>query len=211
MPGQSHPISSHSVSGNVSVQEKFTSSEPAPDDIEPPGSPVAIVKSPVLPPANSSLPRDVTLGSRLSVAMPLSGADPKISTVPVPTAPVGNFIESSAGAASYGITRGASGAIEYQIPANASVPAVLLPPDAPLSPVQQAAVDQIIEDFDASLGSESSRNGAVPTTPVSRADWEAQRLTADERYRLLFGDEVHNARTLDAAREGLLAQPSPTP
>jgi hypothetical protein len=83
----------------------------------------------------------------------------------------------------------------YEIDPGVKAPVALAGTGEPLPPPQAAAIEQIGRDFDR----------AVEAGGGTEEAWESARKAADERYRLLFGDEAFNQKTLREAREALEA------
>jgi len=83
--------------------------------------------------------------------------------------------------------------VEYEIPAGMRAPAVLLPEDRPRTPPIQRFLDDVRREFDATI--------AAADDPA--AVWEEARQHADNRYRLLFGDNAYNQKTMQDAIDAL--------
>jgi hypothetical protein len=97
-----------------------------------------------------------------------------------------------------------SGGIEYEIPAGMRAPAAFLPADRPLTPPMERFLDDVRREFDAKI--------AAAEDPATV--WEEAREHADARYRLLFGDEAYNRKTMQDAIEALRSKgalPTPQP
>lgn len=92
--------------------------------------------------------------------------------------------------------------IEYEIPAGMRAPVVFLPEERPLTPPMQRFLDDVRREFDAAI--------AAADNPADV--WEEARQQADDRYRLLFGDEAYNRKTMSEAIEALRSKGAlPTP
>jgi hypothetical protein len=87
----------------------------------------------------------------------------------------------------------ATDGVLYEIDPGIKAPVALAGIEEPLTPQQAAAVEQIAREFDE----------AVVAAGDSAEAWEEARRAADERYRLLFGDEAFNQKTMREAREAL--------
>jgi hypothetical protein len=83
----------------------------------------------------------------------------------------------------------------YEIDPGVKAPVALAGTGEPLPPPQAAAIEQIGQEFDRAVAAGGDTEEA----------WEAARKAADERYRLLFGDEAFNQKTIREAREALEA------
>lgn len=83
--------------------------------------------------------------------------------------------------------------IVYEIEAGMRAPVALLPHDQPMSPQVAAALESIRQDFDK----------AVSSTPDPAAVWEEARERADAEYRMFFGFDAFNQKTMQDAREAL--------
>jgi hypothetical protein len=142
-------------------------------------------------PATQSLARSAT-ASAPPVETPSHGAAAQSSGVSVSQvagAPVGT---SPSGGGSSAVPIATDGII-YEIDPGVKAPVALAGIGEPLTPQKAAAVEQIVREFDQ----------AVEAGGGTEEAWEAARRAADERYRLLFGDEAFNQKTLREAREAL--------
>lgn len=84
---------------------------------------------------------------------------------------------------------------QYVIPPGERAPVVFLPEDRPLTPPMQAFLDNVREEFDATI--------AAADDPAEV--WNQARQRADDRYRLLLGDDAYNRKTMQDAIEALKA------
>lgn len=94
--------------------------------------------------------------------------------------------------------------LEYEIPAGMRAPVVFLPEDRPLTPPMEKFLENVRDEFDATI--------AAADDPATV--WEAARQQADDRYRLLFGDDAYNQKTMRDAIEALKSKnppPAPSP
>lgn len=80
-------------------------------------------------------------------------------------------------------------------------PVVFLPEDRPLTPPMEKFLENVRDEFDAAI--------AAADDPATV--WEAARQRADDRYRLLFGDDAYNRKTMRDAMEALKSKASPEP
>jgi hypothetical protein len=109
--------------------------------------------------------------------------------------------------------------LEVELPPGVQAPAVLVQ-DAPQpsqtqpadqenrapSEGQKAAQQQIANQFAndlAKAAADGTATGTADGTSVDAAAWAAAQQRADEHYRLLFGDDAYNQKTIQAAREAL--------
>jgi hypothetical protein len=81
----------------------------------------------------------------------------------------------------------------FEVDPGVPIPAVLasVAPEAGLSEEQMALSRQIATEF--------ARK--VDSSPDPSTAWPAERVRADERFRLLFGEDLYRQQTLKAARE----------
>jgi len=86
---------------------------------------------------------------------------------------------------------------KIDVPFGAKVPAVVLDNAQERPAPQQAALAEILADFSEDVA------GITPNSPDATRIWEQARVRADERYRILYGDEAFNALTMQAAIEAL--------
>jgi len=84
---------------------------------------------------------------------------------------------------------------QYVIPSGERAPVVFLPEDRTLTPPMQAFLDNVREEFDATI--------AAADDPAEV--WNQARQLADDRYRLLLGDDAYNRKTMQDAIEALKA------
>lgn len=81
------------------------------------------------------------------------------------------------------------------VPAGARVPIAALDPIENRPPPQRAALERILDDFQNEV--------AGATGAESGPAWEQARRRADERYRILYGNDAYNQLTMQAALEAL--------
>jgi hypothetical protein len=145
-----------------------------------------------------------------SLARPTTASAPAPSVPPVESPSYGNAPQSSgaspskvvgapvadtpAGGGSSAVPLATDGII-YEIDSGVKAPVALAGTGEPLPPPQAAAIEQIGQEFDRAVAAGGDTEEA----------WEAARKAADERYRLLFGDEAFNQKTIREAREALEA------
>lgn len=81
----------------------------------------------------------------------------------------------------------------FEVDPGIPIPASLtsIPPEIGLSELQMALSQQIATEF--------ARK--VDSSPDPSAAWPAERARADERFRLLFGDDLYRAQSVKVARE----------
>jgi hypothetical protein len=93
------------------------------------------------------------------------------------------------------------GGVTLEVPTGARVPIAAMEGGGELTPQQQVAVDEILQDFKKEIVElqTAGEGGAASANDA----WEAARKRADERYRILFGDAAYNAMQIQAAREAL--------
>lgn len=89
------------------------------------------------------------------------------------------------------------------------MPAALLPPDSVLSAGQSAALEKIADDFNAEVNKALS-NPNASDAQVAEV-WDTATQTADDRYRLLYGDAAYMDKTMAAQLEAMGKIPSSTP
>lgn len=94
----------------------------------------------------------------------------------------------------------ANAAMQYEIPAGMRAPVVFLPEDRPLTPPMERFLQNVRDEFDAVI--------AAADNPADV--WEAARQRADDRYRLLLGDEAYNDKTMRDAIEALRSKQAPS-
>ncbi len=101
------------------------------------------------------------------------------------------------------IFRGLAGSSDVVLEIDRGVqrPVALLENKQSLSPEQANAKDRIAEEF-AEKVSEAARNRAGDAPPVDQV-WLEEQARANERYRLIFGDDAYNLDTVRAAQEAL--------
>jgi hypothetical protein len=93
-----------------------------------------------------------------------------------------------------------------------SLPASFIDAGDGASPAQVAALDRIADDFEREITSippadPSPANGTPnSSTPRRPADWNTASRAANERYRQIFGVELYNAWTSQAAKDALEAR-----
>jgi len=135
-------------------------------------------------------------------ASPSSASDSSARSRPSDASSVSSV--SHGGATGAPLTAAPAEEIQYEIPAGMRAPAVMLPDDRPLTPPIQAFLDDVRREFDAKV--------AAAEDPA--AVWEEARQHADARYRLLFGDQAYNQKTMQDAIEALRSKgalPTPPP
>ena len=87
-------------------------------------------------------------------------------------------------------------AADLVVPPGARVPAILMDAGSPQDGVPiNNIISGIIDEFVETI------NEAKRTNQNMQEAWEEARQTADERYRLFFGDDAYNGATLEAAIE----------
>jgi len=87
-------------------------------------------------------------------------------------------------------------AADLVVPTGARVPAILMDAGSPQDGVPiNSIISGIIDEFVETI------NEAQRTNQNMQEAWEEARQTADERYRLFFGDDAYNGATLEAAIE----------
>jgi len=87
-------------------------------------------------------------------------------------------------------------AADLVVPPGARVPAILMDAGSPQDGVPiNSIISGIIDEFVETI------NEAQRTNQNMQEAWEEARQTADERYRLFFGDDAYNGATLEAAIE----------
>jgi hypothetical protein len=91
--------------------------------------------------------------------------------------------------------------IDVTLPAGARLPAALLESDQPLSSSQAAALDAVAGDFLREVTSPSASQSSRDHAPGQA--WFDATMQANQRYRLLFGDQAANLEEVRAAREAL--------
>lgn len=90
---------------------------------------------------------------------------------------------------------------ELPVPRGTRLPAVVIE-EATLTDPQSAAADAITDDFIADI-SEPKTDGDRGALHGEKSRWDSATADADERYRMLFGDQAYNAHTMAAALEAL--------
>lgn len=226
--------SSHSPSSSAFVPDSADSRSrspvlAAPVESASPGStiPVAQGASPVAPSALSafvSRRRQAAVNAGSSSSVPSAPVVPSsLSSPPAApsvsssgfAAPSGNGAVSTGssgggtvggGTSSGGTSTGASpevssgGEIVVDVPPGNRAPAVFLD-DTQHTPQQNAALDSIAQDFaDEVAQLPASGSGQQSTL------WQQAAQRADDRYRILFGDDAANNLQVKAAREVLQQQ-----
>jgi hypothetical protein len=94
-----------------------------------------------------------------------------------------------------------SSQIVYEVEPGVRAPAALIDDGKPLTPGQAKAIDLVGESFDANVAAATNSSASQSADP--QVVWEAARKTADENFRLFFGDDAYNQKTLQAAQEAL--------
>jgi hypothetical protein len=94
-----------------------------------------------------------------------------------------------------------------ELPPGLSVPAALAGknPLLNLAPNQQKLADKISDDFmnQVEAGNSGTQGGGKASTDgveSSEQNWRRAQQSADDRYRLLFGDAAYNQQSLNAAK-----------
>lgn len=87
--------------------------------------------------------------------------------------------------------------LNIPVPLGAKVPAAVVDVTPDYTPQQTQALDAIIADFEKEIA-EGASQGLTETQA-----WEAARMRADNRYRVLFGDAAYNMMSMKAAIEAL--------
>ncbi len=135
-----------------------------------------------------------------SAALSSGGGTPgggTVSSTAIPSGPVGAAASSAEQALMNAATAGSGIELKIDVPFGAKVPAVVLDTAEERPAPQQAALAEILADFSEDVA------GITPDSPDATRIWEQARLRADERYRILFGDDAFNALTMKAAVEAL--------
>lgn len=117
-----------------------------------------------------------------------SGIDPGVS--PDGTSPRNPMPLAQSGQSS-------SRELNLPVPLGAKVPAAVVDVTPDYTPQQTQALESIIGDFEKEIA-EGASQGLTETQA-----WEAARMRADNRYRVLFGDAAYNMMSMQAAIEAL--------
>lgn len=156
--------------------------------------------APSTPPAMGTVP---------SVSNPATGVASGFATTAIPSGPTTTDASSMAGELQAQPTFGES---NIPVPLGARVPVAVLDDKADYTPQQRAALEAIINDFQAELqqgsvsgstdpatGGESTSAGGVSSDEV----WREAQKRADDRYRILFGFAAYESLHRKAAMEAL--------
>jgi len=98
------------------------------------------------------------------------------------------------------------------VPFGARVPVAFVADDTPLTPQQADAINRIAEDFNTAVTQSPSDAAGQETPSISEEEtWDQARQIADNRYRVLFGDDAANRVQMKSALEALQEKaPVPT-
>lgn len=164
------------------------------------GRPAQPTLSAINPPAATApIAATISSSSFSSTATGSTGETSNGSDSPQAAQEDGGANPPAAGAAS----TAASEQPNIPVPAGAIVPAILYDTE-PKTPQQQAAVEQVIKEFEKNIAE-------VPSGSTEGEVWDISREIADERYITLFGFEKFNQMHLSAAKEALKERKVTTP
>ena len=96
--------------------------------------------------------------------------------------------------------------VELEVPAGGKLPLALVESGETLSDGQLAAVDATATDFVRSVVSAAPGSGGISKNPNEL--WSRARRQADERYRLLFGNQAADQAAARAAAEATATAPA---
>lgn len=107
---------------------------------------------------------------------------------------------------------------EIVVPLGASLPVSLVDVGEGVTQAQMDVLDRIADDFVREVSARPAGGDPVPRSNPEGSgrdtprpsDWDTATRTANERYRVIFGDELYNAWTAQAAKEALLERQNAT-
>lgn len=153
------------------------------------------------PPAAQGIARAIPASADFSDDREADTAQsPRVSQTPRSQANIPPAVQSTVAAAPL------PAVVELEVPAGGKLPLALVESGETLSDGQLAAVDATATDFVRSVVSGSASTGGAAKNPNEL--WSRARRQADERYRLLFGNQAADQAAARAAAEAAATAPA---